>query len=511
MNVAQWLVNSGAQYPQELALARGNEYLLDYQALAQRSAVIAANFQQLYQLKAGDKVALISSNCAEYIELLFAIWHAGLVVVPINAKLHANELHYALENSQSKLCLVSNKLFTDIAGFPQELPELASIIAIGSEQYQRLYVGKTAAIILRSADDPAWIFYTSGTTGKPKGALLSHANLFTMVENYCTDIDAIEVGDCLLHAAPMSHGSGFYALPFVFKGGVNVIPASGQFQPDELSELLQHYRACSFFAAPTMVNRLIDYAEQQQLTELKDFSGLKTLVYGGGPMYQQDLVKAQQVLGNKLVQMYGQGECPMTICALSKYHHQNTQHSDYKKRLASVGVPMASVQVKIVDENGQEQADGQPGEIWVKSPAVMLGYFNNAQASANTLADGWLKTGDIAIKSADGFITLVDRNKDVIISGGSNIYPREVEEILNQHPAVKESSVLGKKDSKWGEIVIAVVVLDKTQEVSAEQLDEFCLKHMTRFKRPKAYFFVEQLPKNNTGKILKTELRKQFG
>jgi len=503
MNIANILDNSAKLYGRLPAIAYGNNEWLSYDHLAERCSVMAHQLVSQYQLNTGDHVALISSNCPQYLEICFSLWYAGLVVVPLNAKLHPNELHYLLKDSGSKICFSSAKLAPELLLLTENIASLQCNIIIGSKQYLMLEEGDIHPMVKRLPDDVAWIFYTSGTTGKPKGALLSHQNLFAMIQGYFSDIDVIEPGDSLIHAAPMSHGSGFYMLPHVAKGGLNVVPISGGFNADELTQLIHHHQQSTIFAAPTMVKRLVKYATKTD----ESYQNLKTIVYGGGPMYQQDLANAMAVFNNKLVQMYGQGESPMTICALSKFHHQDNNHPDHVNRLASIGLPVLGMEVKLVDSSGNIAEVGIAGEIYVRGKTVMLGYLNNEQASKETLIDGWLRTGDIAICNDDGFVKLVDRNKDVIISGGSNIYPREVEEVLNCHPAILETSVIGKVDDNWGEIVVAVVVLNENMSIKKEALDQFCLENIARFKRPKKYIFIAELPKNNTGKILKTTLR----
>lgn len=506
MNIANLLCRSGCQYDVQPAIALGDRVVLNYGQLAKKSAIIAKSLQEKFHLVAGDRVAIVAGNCPEYVELLFAIWHAGLIAAPINSKLHQNEYRYLIEHSGAKVCFVSKKLSHTFSNLLTEIESFQSSIVINSPEYLTLSIGLPTTLCEKANNDPAWLFYTSGTTGKPKGAMISHHNLWVMTQGYFSDIDTISIGDCIIHAAPMSHGSGFYILPHIAKGAINVIPESGGFNEQELVDLISCHKGVSMFAAPTMVKRFVKYIEKTTTA----LNNLKTIVYGGGPMYQNDLALAHQVFGNKLVQMYGQGECPMNICVLSKFHHDNTSNSEYKRRLASIGVPILGVEVKIADEEGEAIPEGEVGEILVRSDAVMLGYFNNLEATDKTICDGWLRTGDMAIQSHDGFISLVDRAKDVIISGGSNIYPREVEEILNNHPNVLEASVIGQVDPDWGEIVVAVVVVKPNLLVNEVQLDSFCLEHMTRFKRPKAYVFVDVLPKNSTGKILKTELRKTY-
>jgi long-chain acyl-CoA synthetase len=505
MNIANILVSAASTFDKKTAVIFGENTLLNYQELALNSAILANNLLTKYNIDVGDRVAIITNNCPEYIEILFAVWHAGLVVVPINAKLHKKEFNYILSHSGAVACFTSSKLTPVISSLAHEIDKLKQVIEISTPEYKGLLQGKKIEVLPRQPNDPAWLFYTSGTTGLPKGAMQSHKNLHAMTQCYFSDIDSIDVGDAIFHPAPMSHGSGYYILPHIVKGGINVIPQSGGFDEHELLTLLNTHKKVSLFAAPTMIKRLIKFAHNKK----NAFKNLKTIIYGGGPMYMNDLENAQLLLGNKLVQMYGQGECPMTICALTRYQHQDTSHPNYKNRLASIGRPMSGMEIKLTNNLGNTVKCGQAGEILVRGDAVMLEYFKNDKATKETLVDGWLKTGDIAIQSKDGFITLVDRAKDVIISGGSNIYPREVEEVLNEYPDIHEVSVIGKKDADWGEVVIAIVVTSNAH-LTSKQLDEFCIENMTRFKRPKQYIFVDELPKNNTGKILKTILRQQY-
>ncbi|MGL4564579.1 MAG: AMP-binding protein, partial [Halioglobus sp.] len=309
----------------------------------------------------------------------------------------------------------------------------------------------------------------------------------------------LESTDSMLHLAPMSHGSGLYNLAAIQGGANQVVPVSGQFDPAEIFELIEAYPGCFFFAAPPMVKRLVEAPDAKQA----DTSNLKNIVYGGGPMYVADIRAAMAMFGNKFGQIYGQGESPMTITTLTRSMHRNA--SD--ERLASVGVPHSVVEVKVIDEQGAELPCGGVGEICVRGEVVMQGYWNRPDATAATIRDGWLHTGDMGAFDGDGFLTLKDRVKDVIISGGSNIYPREVEEVLLKDARVVEVSVVGHPHPEWGEEVIAFVATRGGSEVPVEELDSLCLDYIARFKRPKRYIFVEALPKNNYGKILKTALR----
>jgi long-chain acyl-CoA synthetase len=291
-----------------------------------------------------------------------------------------------------------------------------------------------------------------------------------------------------------------YNFAHVLKAARHVIPESGGFDAAELAQLAIRVGNLSLFAAPTMVRRVVEH----MATTGADPSGFKTLVYGGGPMYIEDIRMALDVMGNRFVQIYGQGECPMTITALSRHHLADRTHPQWLERIASVGVAQSLVEVRVADGEGITLPPGETGEILVRGDAVMAGYWNNAQATAGAIRDGWLWTGDIGAMDNHGFLSMRDRSKDVIISGGSNIYPREVEEILLKHPRVRQVSVVGKKDREWGEVVIAFVV---AEDVDASELDALCLSELARFKRPKEYRFLSDLPKNNYGKVLKTALR----
>ncbi len=478
----------------------GLQMVADYQTLARRSWALGEGLRRRYGLAAGDRVVIFAHNHPAYTETLFALWHVGLVAVPVNAKLHPNEVAYVLDHCAARVAFVSADLTVGVDWVSRGAA--VEVIDIDGADYAALASGESAGIAHpAAADDLAWIFYTSGTTGRPKGAMLTHRNLLTMTACYVMDVDSIAAQDCLLHAAPMSHGSGLYILPHVAAAAAQVIPESGGFDTTEIVDLLDHHTGMSFFAAPTMVHRLTLAPEISRA----NLENLKTIIYGGAPMYQEDLLRAQQVLGPCLAQIYGQGESPMTITALSKALHAQALAEGNAAHLNSAGVAQTLAEVAIAGPDGTFLPTGEQGEILVRGDAVMAGYWDNPTATAAAIRDGWLYTGDMGSLDQAGYLTLKDRSKDVIISGGSNIYPREVEEVLLTHPGVREVSVIGVADADWGEVVTAYVVGDPT--ATAEALDQLCLTEIARFKRPKTYRFVESLPKNAYGKVLKTELR----
>lgn len=502
MNIAALLEKSATQHGDRPALTVHDQIYANYRLFSQRVRAMAFSLRRRLGLKTGDRVAIAMSNRPEFYETLFAVWHAGLVGVPINPKLHTKEFEYILSNSQARLCFVSPDLIVSIAGLPWQVEELELVIATDSPDYRTLIGADAIDMVDVAPTAPTWLFYTSGTTGRPKGATLSHRNLLAMTLGYYADIDQIGPLDTIIHAAPMSHGSGLYGLPHIAKAANNVIPTSAHFDPAEIWLLVEIHQGVSFFAAPTMIQRLT------QSASLATSEHLKTIIYGGAPMYRADLERALDVIGPRLVQIYGQGESPMTITALSKQAHAERNHPRYRDMLGSVGFPRTGMELRIVDKDGIPLAPGEAGEITVRGDVVMAGYWNDPQATRHALRDGWLHTGDVGCSDPDGFVTLIDRSKDLIISGGSNIYPREIEEVLLRHPGVRQVSVVGTPDPEWGEHVVALVVPALGASVCAEALDGWCLENIARFKRPKRYHFIDALPTNNYGKVLKTELRK---
>ena len=495
MNIALWLHRAGLSHGALPASAVGPRVVHTYAALAERAARLAGALRGRLKLAPGDRVAIVARNCVEYLETLYGIWHAGLAAVPINCKLHGAEIGFILEQSGARVCFTSQDLEAVIA--PHAPHVLERLIAIGGRDYEALFAAGPMAVETRASDDLAWLFYTSGTTGRPKGAMLSHRNLSSASHAYLAEVDPVQPGDPVLHAAPMSHGSGLYIMPHVAQLGVNVVTESGGFEPDEVFRLFAAWPNTSMFAAPTMIKRLVESSADC------DPRNIRTIVWGGAPMYVEDALRALDRFGPRLVQIYGQGESPMTITRLSKQEIADRAHPRWRERMASAGKPYACVEVIVADGEDRPMSAGETGEILCRGDVVMTGYWGNAEASAAALKNNWLHTGDVGSFDAEGFLSLKDRSKDLIISGGSNIYPREVEEVLLTHAHVREASVIGRPDREWGEVVVAYVV----GEADRRELDALCLERIARFKRPKDYVYVEALPKNNYGKILKTELR----
>jgi acyl-CoA synthetase (AMP-forming)/AMP-acid ligase II len=503
MNHAKMLRDAARAFAERPAVSLGETVVADYGTLGARAARLARGLREHLKLAPGDRVALAMTNHVDFLEVLYAIWHAGLAAVPVNAKLHGREFAYILDNAGARVAFATADLMDKIAPLTDEVPGLDRVVEIGGKEHDRLRGGDAMALAEVAPEALAWLFYTSGTTGRPKGATITHRNLTSMVMNYYGDVDSVSPLDCMIHCAPLSHGSGLYALPHVAKAANNIIPESGGYDPAESCRLIGRWPNCTFFYAPTMITRLINSAAVREAR----LDHLKTIVYGGGPSYVADTLKALDTLGPVLIQLYGQGEAPMTITGLSKAMHLDRTHPRYMERLGSVGIARTDVQVRVVDDNDNELPTGEVGEVVCRGDVVMAGYWQNPEATAAGLRGGWLHTGDVGCFDADGFLTLKDRSKDMIISGGTNIYPREIEEVLLRHAGVLECSVVGRPHADWGEEVVAFVVRRPESQVAEAELDALCLDQIARFKRPKAYRFVDALPKNNYGKILKTELR----
>ena len=507
MNPAIWVSRHAMTRPDMPAVAEGERVHATWAQFAHRVAAIAGGLRAHHGLKSGDRIAVVMRNRPEYLEAMFAGWHAGLVVVPVNARLHREEIAYILEHSGASVVLTDEEHAEDVLPLREQVACVQSVLLAPGPQWEGVASAAPIEIQERVGDDAAWLFYTSGTTGRPKGATLTNRNLLMMSLSYFADIDEISPNDSVLYAAPLSHGAGLYGLPHIARGAVSVIPASGGVDGEEIASLIRSWPGISFFAAPTMVKRL---ANDEAITS-SDLSNLKTIIYGGAPMYTADLEEALEVFGPRLAQIYGQGETPMTITGLSKAEHADRAHPRWRQHMESVGLPRTDVEVRVVDENDQPLPLGEIGEVVVRGDVVMAGYWNQLEASAETLRGGWLHTGDMGSFDEDGYLTLRDRSKDLIISGGMNIYPREVEEVILRHPSVAAVAVVGKPDLEWGEAVIAFVVASgEGATPTSQELDQLCLDNIARFKRPKEYRFVESLPTNNYGKVVKRELREML-
>ena len=461
----------------------------------------------------GDRVGMLLPNCYQGLETILAPMKAGMAVVPMNVRLHPQEHQYLLNNSGANVLVYAQEFRDHLAQIRESLDSVKHYICVGNDpggdlDYEALLESapSRAPDPFIDFDDLAWMFYTSGTTGQPKGAMLTHRNLLTMVESFLTDINPVKPGDVLLHAAPITHGSGLAMFHHIALGAANAFPSTPRFDPPGIFDAIRKHRATTMFLAPTMINVLVASPDKTRY----DLSSLHTVIYGGGPMYVEHILDATSAFGNIFVQIFGQGEAPMTITTLPKEEHQVNGDQLRLQHLGSAGREVVNARVCIVDDEDHEVPAGDMGEIVVRGDLVMKGYWNNPEASAETLRGGWLHTGDLGYMDPEGYMYITDRKKDMIISGGANIYPREVEEVIAQHDAVAEVSVIGVPDPLWGESVKALVVLEGGRHATEDEVIEFCRQRLASYKKPSTVEFQSDLPKNAYGKVLKRELRQQY-
>ncbi len=493
MNIADLLQRSARLTPDAPALAQGKKVVASQAQLRDEVASLAAGLAAR-GVGVGDRVAILAANAPDYVRTMMAIFWCGAAAVPINAKLHRRELDDIVEDSDPALLITSPSM--------REATEGLERIEWGSKDWAALAANTPmmSGPVERTLDDLAWLFFTSGTTGRSKGAMISHGNLLSAVQGYFSDVDDPPWGAAMLHFAPFSHGTGLYALPLMARGGVQVFPDRAGFDGREVFDLIEMWPQACMFAAPTMVQRMTAAKPADA-----DTSNLRTIVYGGGPLYGHDREAALDAFGPIFAQIYGQGECPMTITSQSRRQFSAAAARGDTTFLDSVGAPFTGTQVRICKPDGSECETGNIGEVTVRSATVVCGYWKNESGTTEALRNGWLWTGDLGFIDERGLLHLSGRSKEMIVTGGSNVYPIEVENVLLAHEAVREAAVLGIVDAEWGEAVVAFVVMEGGEERTGE-LDAWCRDHLTRFKCPKRYEFREELPKNAYGKVAKREL-----
>jgi acyl-CoA synthetase (AMP-forming)/AMP-acid ligase II len=495
MNVASLLTRSARRHPDRPALGN-SKGILTYRRFDERVAHLAGHFQA-QSLRPGDRVGLLMRNRLELLETLFACFRVGLTAVPINARLHPNEAQFILQHSGAALTVYDEHHREHVS-----VQQRGSRLLLGDEYEAAMESARALPDLDLPPDHLAWLFYTSGTTGRPKGAMLSHDNLMRMIINCLANVTDYRSDDIVLHPAPLTHGCGLYSLASVARASLGLVSTTPHFEPASiLRAIAERGVTVISFLAPTMLLALLNEAERSSA----DTSSLRNIVFGGAPIYAEDLRRSLARFGPILTQIYGQGESPMTITHLSS--------SDLladAERFTSAGRPHDDVELRIVDDEDRPLATGSTGEVCARGAVVMLGYWNDPEVSLRSLRGGWLHTGDVGRLDESGYLYLLDRKNDLIISGGSNIYPREVEEVLLEHPSVQEATVIGIPDHFWGEAVHAFIVLKPGQAASADDLVAFCRSRMASYKKPKSIEFVKALPRNAYGKIMRRELREPY-
>jgi len=522
MILKQVLRRAARLFPQRTAtVCQGHSQ--SYRELRTRVDRLASGLERL-GIAPGDRVALLMLNCHHFIEMVFACFELGAVIVPLNTRLAADELAFIINDAECAALVTDEALEPLAATLRPRLHSVRSYVATNGAEgfisYEELMKAEAKPHATsqqapqqsprqspqQSEDDLAGIFYTSGTTGVPKGVMLSHANLWM---NSLHSIVALNLGtaEVHLHAAPMFHLADFPSvLNTTLTGGTHAIIE--KFDPQVLMEVIERHRVTATMLVPTMINFLINHPEVKR----HDLSSLKWVLYGASPMPVELLKRAMETLpGCAFWQGYGQSESGPLLTVLPSADHIIEGPEQLLRRLKSCGRPIIGVEVEVFDERDQPVRPGEVGEIVARGPNIMRGYWKRPDETERTLRGGWLRTGDMATVDEDGYIYIVDRKKDMIITGGENVYSTEVENVVYAHPEVREAAVIGVPDKKWGEAVRAIVSLKAGASLTEAQLIAFCAARLADYKVPKSVeIFEGELPKSGTGKILKKELREKY-
>ena len=511
MNLAHLLRQSAQRYGDAIGLAWG-EASWTWQDLDRRVDAMAAALAAKGVNK-GDRVLVQSKNCNQLFESMFVCFRLGAVWVPANYRQTPADVAY-LGRKSGASAMICGRDFPDHARATREAaPDLGFVISIGEsdfgEDYDRLattYDGKAVAAAAVEHDDPSWLFFTSGTTGRPKAAVLTHGQMAFVITNHLCDLmPGTSDRDASLVVAPLSHGAGIHQLAQVARGAKSVLLTGDRFDVAEAWALVARWRITNMFTVPTIVKMLTEHPAVDE----HDHSSLRYVIYAGAPMYREDQKHALGKLGKVLVQYYGLGEVTGNITVLPPELHEldDGPHT----RLGTCGYARTGMDVQVQDDTGREVGVGETGEICVCGPAVFAGYYQDAEANAKAFRDGWFRTGDLGHLDARGFLFITGRASDMYISGGSNVYPREIEEQALQHPAIAEIAVLGVPDRAWGEVGVAVCVVRPGAELDEQQFLFWLQGKIARYKLPKRAFFWDELPRSAYGKITKKTVREELG
>lgn len=460
----------------------------------------------------GDKIAIMAENCHQFVETYFAIAKAGLVIVPVNARFSAEEASYIINHSDSAVLIVQEHLKSVIGDLKESMPKVKHIISIGKgdqgvQAYEDLLANSTdkEPDVVIHPDDVMMIMYTSGATGVPKGVLTSHRNIMANTNTMTLELRIVPEEINLL-VMPLYHIGGFWpTLTHFYRGATTILLP--RFDAESVMKLVEKERITFLNLVPTMLMRIVSHPDISKY----NLESLRLIMYAGAPIALKQLKSAMEILGSH--RFYTGLGC--TEASGSMISFPTTEHAlvgPLSEKLGSVGRDSIGVEIKIVDESENELSTGKVGEIIAKGDNIAKGYWKMPEETAETFREGWLYTGDMGYRDEDGYIFVVDRKKDIIISGGENVSSYEVEQVLYQHPSVGEAAVIGVLDDEWGEAVKAVISLkpEYKAKVTEKEIIDFCKSRLARFKRPKSVNFLDELPKNAAGKIAKQELKKRY-
>ncbi|HET8815246.1 MAG TPA: long-chain fatty acid--CoA ligase [Solirubrobacterales bacterium] len=492
LNLASIVTDSAGRVPGAVAVRLG-PLELSYADLDDRSARLATLLREK-GMQQGDRVGVMLPNVLEFPIAYYGVLRAGGVVVPMNVLLKRREIAFYLEDSGAKLLLAWH-------GFGEEAREGAldagtELIEIEPESLAELLGDREPASELAGTDeqDTAVILYTSGTTGKPKGAELTHFNLHRNAEIASQTTCEIEEGDIVLGSLPLFHSFGqTVSMNASLRVGatLTLLP---KFDPGAALEIMQRDSVTHFYGVPTMYGALLHHPERESY----DTSSLRTCITGGASMPVEVLRGFEQAFDCEVLEGYGLSETSPVACS---------NHPGRPRKPGSIGTPLKEVEMKVVDEDDNEVPQGEVGEIVIRGHNVMKGYWQRPDATEETMRGGWFHSGDMARVDEDGYFFIVDRKKDLIIRGGYNVYPREVEEVLYEHPKIREAAVLGVPHDEWGEEIGAAVVLHEGEELAPEEVSAYVKERIAAYKYPRIVWFMDDLPKGPTGKILKREIQ----
>jgi fatty-acyl-CoA synthase len=510
MNLSHFLRQTARRHGADIGFAWGDRTWtwadLDRRVDAMAAALAAKGIGK------GDRVLVQSKNCNQMFESMFACFRIGAVWVPTNYRQTPSEVAYLAEASVASGMICNSDFPEHAQAVRDAVPHLRFVVSIGRSDFGedidelvQLHSGQTVGTAPVEHDDPCWFFFTSGTTGRPKAAVLTHGQMAFVITNHLCDLmPSTTHADASLVVAPLSHGAGIHQLVQVARGAKTVLLSSERFDIDEAWTLVERWRITNMFTVPTIVKMLIEHPS----VDAHDHSSLRYLIYAGAPMYREDQKKALRKLGKVLVQYFGLGEVTGNITVLPPSLHEVEDSPEVK--VGTCGYERTGMQVSIQDEQGREVPPTATGEICVCGPAVFAGYYNNPEANEKAFRDGWFRTGDLGHMDEEGFLYITGRASDMYISGGSNVYPREVEEKILTHPAIAEVAVLGVPDETWGEVGVAVCALRPEAMLNELELLAWMDGKVARYKIPKRVFFWNVLPKSTYGKITKMNIRAEL-
>ena len=510
MNLSHVLRQAARRFPEAIGFVHGAQEVTWAEMEARVNAMAAGLLAG--GLGKGDRVLVQSKNGLQMFESMFACFRIGAVWVPTNFRQTPDEVAY-LASASGAAAMICHADFPDhVIAARRDAPSIARIISIGGgdfgEDYDGIvaaHLGATPPVADVEYDDPCWFFFTSGTTGRPKAAVLTHGQMGFVITNHLCDLmPGTTHEDASLVVAPLSHGAGIHQLVQTARAAKTILLPSERFDVDEAWRLVEKWRVTNLFTVPTITKLLVEHPS----VDMYDHSSLRYVIYAGAPMYREDQKRALAKLGKVLVQYFGLGEVTGNITVLPPALHEAEDGPHVK--IGTCGHERTGMQVQIQDDAGREVAPFETGEICVCGPAVFAGYYNNPDANAKAFRNGWFRTGDLGHMDGQGFVYITGRASDMYISGGSNVYPREVEEKVLQHPAVAEVAIVGVPDPMWGEVGVAVCVPRAGAALEEADLLAFLDGKVSRYKLPKRVFVFDALPKSAYGKITKKMVREDL-